>query len=528
MERLGKIDDQPKKAKSQSGAFESGKAPIGREPTPGSDETQLNTPNDLPSHAVLSQIKNTFESPTTPLYLPAMNSPKVKSLRSTQELQRALDPNTGCQPDTRELAKSHLELRAVICMRNAVTARHEGYSQICQEKLIAAFAMLETILEENPGSEAVTEIKKMLEEKDKSQDLIQRFDVFLQTIDARKKILDNLFNSKNVIEEKNKIDEEVVDQICWSVVVAFMDQINLQLLRDIAVRVSTISLNKKYKAEFISQIISKLYESAKDLVPLKKSTSNTDGYLAAAFDIVKSLLDLLAVKHTESTVHCLNMWKFSKFFVNFCQGVFEDFSKQKQLCMAAICHDIGKLAIEIEILTNKGKLSDDQRAIVEEHVTISYRIVSAIFGDNKQEEYVKTGVYDHHRDYNGGGYPRCNIDAKSANGHNISDIGIFVSIFDVFDSLTSSGRGYRKAIAPSEAVKRIRSLAGTKFDPAHVNLFIMAFNNGVFDDFLRGKEQSALQATNSGGIFERVDLIQIPDMKKELERHFGRLKRDII
>ncbi len=135
--------------------------------------------------------------------------------------------------------------------------------------------------------------------------------------------------------------------------------------------------------------------------------------------------------------------------------------KIQELKNAGLLHDIGKIAIEENILNKPGRLTEDEYNEIKRHPEIGYRILSTV---NEMSEIAKY-VLSHHEMWNGEGYPK-----------GIKDIDIpfesrIISIVDAYDAMTSE-RPYRKALSEEFAIEELKRNSGIQFDPELVNLFI--------------------------------------------------------
>jgi len=124
------------------------------------------------------------------------------------------------------------------------------------------------------------------------------------------------------------------------------------------------------------------------------------------------------------------------------------------LTEAALLHDIGKLAIDAEILRKPGPLSDEERRAVRLHVAAGVRLVGAIPGLRRAAVLIRAS----HEWLNGAGYPRGLRDVAIPLGSRI------IAAADAFDALTHI-RVYRTPMAPAVAVEQMRLSAGLQFDP---------------------------------------------------------------
>jgi response regulator RpfG family c-di-GMP phosphodiesterase len=124
-------------------------------------------------------------------------------------------------------------------------------------------------------------------------------------------------------------------------------------------------------------------------------------------------------------------------------------------------HDIGKFGIPDAILSKPGKLTDEERAIMETHVRIGYELVCRIAFLAGSAELVLT----HHERYDGTGYPQGLV------GDEIPLSARIFAVADTLDAMTSD-RPYRRALPYSAAREEIIRESGRQFDPKVVKGFL--------------------------------------------------------
>jgi HD-GYP domain-containing protein (c-di-GMP phosphodiesterase class II) len=132
-----------------------------------------------------------------------------------------------------------------------------------------------------------------------------------------------------------------------------------------------------------------------------------------------------------------------------------------QLEVAALLHDIGKIGIPDAILKKEGKLTDDERALMNKHPEYSWSILRLFPGLEKASLY----ALHHHESYDGSGYP------GKIKGVEIPIGARIVSVIDAYDAMISN-RCYRKGFPHEEAVRRLLASSTTQFDPVVVQSFI--------------------------------------------------------
>ena len=109
--------------------------------------------------------------------------------------------------------------------------------------------------------------------------------------------------------------------------------------------------------------------------------------------------------------------------------------------IAALLHDIGKLAVPEHILSKPGPLTPDERKKMQMHAQIGAEIVSAVPFPRPVAPLIRS----HHERWDGTGYP------AGLRGEQIPIGARILSVVDCFDALTSE-RPYRPAVSPDEAI----------------------------------------------------------------------------
>lgn len=130
--------------------------------------------------------------------------------------------------------------------------------------------------------------------------------------------------------------------------------------------------------------------------------------------------------------------------------------------LAGLLHDLGKVRIPREILSKPGKLTAEERAVVEAHPADGARMI--LEGDQPLD-LAAVVAYEHHRCHDGGGYPHVHYDRPA---HQASRL---VHVCDVYDALRTR-RPYRDPWTSDEALDYIHQRAGIEFDPAMSASFI--------------------------------------------------------
>jgi diguanylate cyclase (GGDEF)-like protein len=133
----------------------------------------------------------------------------------------------------------------------------------------------------------------------------------------------------------------------------------------------------------------------------------------------------------------------------------------KRLELGALFHDIGKIGIPSEILSKPGKLTPEERAVIETHPELGEKIIAPISRLQDVRPIVRHG----HERWDGRGYP----DAIA--GELIPLESRIVFVCDAFHAMTTD-RPYRRRLPLEEARRRLLDGAGTQFDPEVVDVFV--------------------------------------------------------
>src|SRR5690242_12285460 len=139
----------------------------------------------------------------------------------------------------------------------------------------------------------------------------------------------------------------------------------------------------------------------------------------------------------------------------------------EKIRISALLHDVGKISIDDKILKKPAALTDEEYEIMKGHPQKGYKIMSQI---PAMKEFLP-GMYMHHEMVNGMGYP------QGLKGDEIPLMGKIVAVADTFDAMTTD-RPYQKAMKFEDALARIETFVGTRYDEAVVTAFSEACREG--------------------------------------------------
>lgn len=140
--------------------------------------------------------------------------------------------------------------------------------------------------------------------------------------------------------------------------------------------------------------------------------------------------------------------------------------RARMLHLAALLHDVGKIAIDEELLDRPGPLSDEEMAEVRKHAQYGAEILARV----RRFEQIIAWVRSHHERPDSKGYP------EGLSGGQIPLESKIISVVDAFDAMTGEALGgearkYRKPMSIPEAFAELRDHAGSQFDATVVEAF---------------------------------------------------------
>lgn len=175
-------------------------------------------------------------------------------------------------------------------------------------------------------------------------------------------------------------------------------------------------------------------------------------------DLSRNLQDM-RLHHNATYNHCINV----SLYATACGiGLGMQLKELQDLAAAAMLHDIGKNAIDISILDKSGKLTLEERNIINEHPVLGCEILCKNLSISTA---VKAGVLSHHENEDGSGYP------QGLKDNDIPLIAKIIHVADVYDALCSK-RSYKDNYQVSECIEFLLSHCGTMFDICVVRTFI--------------------------------------------------------
>jgi HD-GYP domain-containing protein (c-di-GMP phosphodiesterase class II) len=163
----------------------------------------------------------------------------------------------------------------------------------------------------------------------------------------------------------------------------------------------------------------------------------------------------------------------------------EEMERNRDLLrLAAMLHDVGKVAISDLILKKPGRFTPEEYEIMKQHTVYGARLFGELYSDI--DDVAMEVTLNHHERWDGNGYPGY-IDlltgdplagfvgedgrVRGKKGEEIPLFGRIVAIADVFDAL-SNKRCYKEAWDPEAVVEELRNESGKMFDPELIEIFL--------------------------------------------------------
>lgn len=128
--------------------------------------------------------------------------------------------------------------------------------------------------------------------------------------------------------------------------------------------------------------------------------------------------------------------------------------ERRDLRLAAMLHDVGKIGVPESILTKEGPLTRSERSEIEKHPGIGQQILEPLHDFPR----VRDWVYQHHEHWDGRGYP------EGLSGEEVALPGRILILAEVYDALATV-RSYKKAWSREKISSYFEADRGAHFDP---------------------------------------------------------------
>ena len=161
----------------------------------------------------------------------------------------------------------------------------------------------------------------------------------------------------------------------------------------------------------------------------------------------------------------------------------------RTLYLAAPLHDIGKIGVPDAVLNKPGKLTDQERSVINQHTAFGAHILEG--GDSKLIQMAFEIALTHHEKWDGTGY------GSGLAGDEIPLAGRIVALADVVDALLTK-RPYKEPWSFNEVCTFVREQSGKHFDPDCVFAFEAA-KSKIEDVYLERHSDVAMRPHRTHG-----------------------------
>ncbi len=211
--------------------------------------------------------------------------------------------------------------------------------------------------------------------------------------------------------------------------------------------------------EYNERLIMQLEKKVADLEESNKALSRSEGELKDLFEsFVRTMVNALDAKSRWTRGHSERVAAYSE---QIAAEIGLGGREIKNLRLAALLHDIGKIGLRDYLLDKESPLTDEEFEAAKKHAALGAEILE----DIKQLKHITPSIRHHHERIDGKGYP------DGLKGDEINLYARILHVADSFDSMTAD-RPYRRAPGVEYAVSEFRKHAGRQFEPRLVKAFL--------------------------------------------------------
>lgn len=218
-------------------------------------------------------------------------------------------------------------------------------------------------------------------------------------------------------------------------------------------RLQSVHLEEKLKDR-----TTRLWDAIKQLEMSEKKVRDSQEETVTRLSIAAEFRDDEALHHIQRMSHYCGLLATAA-------GLDRD--RADMIRVASEMHDVGKIGIPDGILKKLGRLTPQERSIMEQHTVIGHQILHGSHSELLQ--VAATIAESHHERVDGSGYPR------GLKGDEIPLEARIAAIADVFDALTTD-RIYRRAFDLTTALRTMREGRGTQFDAGLLDSFFASIS----------------------------------------------------
>jgi putative nucleotidyltransferase with HDIG domain len=298
--------------------------------------------------------------------------------------------------------------------------------------------------------------------------------------------------------------EEFLEEMMARITLSVIDSAEARPARAAGIKVGALGIRGERQQledtfELIDPITSVTYalgEEAASIQSMHREVQERGKLpLAEAEAVVRSLsmamhgdqemiLPLLQLKEFDeyTTTHSLNVSVLTMALAEFVGLAAQDV---RTFGIAGLLHDLGKVNVPQEILNKPGKLTDEERQIMQQHPVAGAKL---IIESGRKLDLAAAVAHEHHIMINGHGYPTVHYRRDC---HKASKL---VHVCDVYDALRTR-RPYRDAWESPRVLAYIEDRSGTEFEPEAATAFVTMMRKAE-----AGIQLSPLPGANGNGV----------------------------
>ena len=289
------------------------------------------------------------------------------------------------------------------------------------------------------------------------------------TVDRRGRIYDlndgaaagSNLTPKDIVNSGKRIDE-LTSLKC------FKELIQPLIKKD---NIDKVFSNTCEEGELTAQIKTKIHNvSTIGLVATIVKTDITEAMYSNTMDILINSVTLLSHRDNYTASHSARVFYYASFIADK-MGLLGDKRFIRDLYIAALLHDIGKIGVRDHILLKEGKLDDEEFADLAQHPIRGYELVQHYSFLHGAGELVRW----HHERPDGRGYP------DRLKGDEIPLGAAIIAVADGFDAMTTC-RPYRNSLDFEKVIAEIKDNLGVQFNKEVGEIFLSQITHTLVDE----------------------------------------------
>jgi len=189
-------------------------------------------------------------------------------------------------------------------------------------------------------------------------------------------------------------------------------------------------------------------------------------------DLLSALVKAIETRDPYTSGHSLRVSHLAR---RIAQGLGLGSTAVERIEKAALLHDVGKIeAAYTEILAKPGSLTQEERGIIQSHVTQGEELLRKL---SSVPEDVILSVRHHHERPDGSGYPDGLVRNQIPLGARV------IGVCDAIDAMLSD-RPYRNALSVHTVIEQLLDNSGSQFDPDIVGVVLSRNLLGQYSDIV--------------------------------------------